>query len=51
MLENTVTVSGRKTHPVLHICRDMDDAVSVARMMVADGYNRVRVDGASFVDA
>lgn len=51
MLENTVTVSGRKSHPVLHICRDMADAVRVARTMVAEGYNRVRIDGADFVDA
>jgi hypothetical protein len=51
MLANTVTVSGRKSHPVLHICRGMADAVRVARAMVADGYQHVRIDGANFVDA
>lgn len=50
MLDNIVAVSGRKSHPVLHICRDMADAVRVAKAMVADGYRRVRIDGADFAD-
>ncbi len=51
MLDHTVTVSGRKSHLVYHICRDMADAVRVAKTMVAEGYNRVRIDGAYVVDA
>lgn len=51
MLENTVTVSGRKSRLVYHVCRDLADAVRVAKTMVADGYNRVRIDGVNFVDA
>lgn len=51
MLENTVVVSGRRSHPVLHICREMDDAVRIAKAMVADGYKRVLIDGAKFTDS
>jgi hypothetical protein len=51
MLENTVTVSGRKSHPVHHICLDMADAVKLAKAMVEDGYRRVRIDDVNFVDA
>ncbi len=51
MLVNTVTVSGRRSRLVYHVCRDMADAVRVAKAMVADGYHRVRIDGANFVDA
>ena len=39
-----ITVSGRKRHPVIHVCSDMEEAEVLRAQLIAAGYKNVRMD-------
>jgi hypothetical protein len=38
-----ISVSGRKRHPLIRVCRSLEEAEAVWAQMVADGYRNVRL--------